>query len=60
LEKAEEVEDPGQKDTFRKLADEEQKHYRLVDSICEFVARPQWFLENAEMYRFDDYAGGSL
>jgi rubrerythrin len=60
LEKSREVDDPGQKDTFKKLANEEQKHYMLIDNICEFVARPQWFLENAEMYRFDDYAGGTL
>jgi rubrerythrin len=60
LSKAEEMDDPGHKDIFRKLANEEQKHYVLVDKICAFVARPQWFLENAEMYRFDDYAEGVL
>ena len=59
-EKAKEVEDLKQKEIFQKLADEEQKHYFLVNNICEFVAKPQWFLENAEMYRFDDYADGVL
>ena len=60
LEKSEEIEDPQQKDLFKKLANEEQKHYVLIDKICDFVARPNWFLENAEMYRFDDYADGVL
>jgi rubrerythrin len=55
LEKAEELKDSSQKEIFKKLADEEQKHFVLLEKICDFVARPQWFLENAEMYRFDDY-----
>ncbi len=60
LEKAEEVEDKRQKEIFYKLANEEEKHYSIIDSICEFLDRPNWFLENAEMYRFDDYDGGVL
>jgi len=60
LEKSNEVTDPSHKEIFRKLADEEQKHFALVQRICDFVAKPQWFLENAEMYRFDDYANGVL
>ncbi len=60
LEKADQVQYPQQKAIFTKLAEEEQKHYVLLDRICDFVARPQWFLENAEMYRFDDYADGAL
>jgi rubrerythrin len=60
LEKAEELKDSAQKEIFKKLADEEQKHFVLLEKICDFVARPQWFLENAEMYRFDDYVDGIL
>ena len=60
LDKSEEVDDAAQKRIFQKLADEEQKHFILLDKICDFVSRPQWFLENAEMYRFDDYANGIL
>jgi rubrerythrin len=60
LEKSNEVTDASHKEIFKKLADEEQKHLVLVQRICDFVARPQWFLENAEMYRFDDYADGVL
>jgi rubrerythrin len=60
LEKSNEVENASHKKIFKRLADEEQKHLALVQGICDFVARPQWFLENAEMYRFDDYAEGVL
>jgi rubrerythrin len=60
LEKSDEVKDASQKEILSKLADEEQKHLALLQGICDFVARPQWFLENAEMYRFDDYADGVL
>jgi len=60
LEKSEQVEDTCQKGIFKKLANEEQKHFVLLENICDFVARPEWFLENAEMYRFDDYADGVL
>lgn len=58
--KAEEAEDRQQKDFFKKLAAQEHKHYILLQNICSFVEKPQYFLENAEMYRFDDYAGGVL
>ena len=58
LEKSEQVEDTAQKEIFEKLANEEQKHFVLLEKICDFIARPQWFLENAEMYHFDDYVEG--
>ncbi len=58
--KADETEIPEHRDIFLKLADEENKHYRLLESIGTFVEKPKWFLENAEMYRFDDYAEGTL
>jgi rubrerythrin len=60
LEKSNEVKDASQKEIFKRLAHEEQKHLALLQRICDFVAKPQWFLENAEMYRFDDYADGVL
>ncbi len=60
LEKADVVTNESHREVFRKLAAEEKKHFLLLERICDFVARPKWFLENAEMYRFDDYAGGIL
>jgi len=58
LEKSEEATNASQKEIFKRLANEEQKHLVLIQGICDFVARPQWFLENAEMYHFDDYVEG--
>lgn len=60
LEKAEEVTNASHREIFQKLAAEEQKHFILLERICDFVARPKWFLENAEMYHFDDYVDGVL
>lgn len=60
LEKADEVTDASHGEIFKKLAAEEQKHLALLQGICEFVARPLWFLENAEIYRFEDYVNGVL
>jgi rubrerythrin len=59
-EKAGEVQDEQQKNVFKKLAALEHKHYILLENICSFVEKPQYFLENAEMYRFDDYAEGAF
>jgi rubrerythrin len=58
LEKAAEVENPAHQALFRKLAEEENKHWFLVESLRSFVARPQTFLENAEFNHIDDYVGG--
>jgi len=56
LEKAQEVQDDGQKKILEKLAAEEDKHLVLVQSLCDFVSRPETYLEDAEFYHFDDYA----
>jgi len=53
LEKAQEVQDDGR---MEKLAEEENKHLVLVQSLCDFVSRPETYLEDAEFYHFDDYA----
>jgi rubrerythrin len=55
LEKAEEVEEDFQKETFRKLAEEEKKHYFLLENVIQFVSRPQTWLENAEFYHLEEY-----
>ena len=54
-EKANEVTEEYQKELFLKLADEERKHYLLLDNIIEFVSRPEQWLENAEFYHLDEY-----
>jgi rubrerythrin len=58
LDRAEEVEDPAQKELFKKLAAEEHKHWLIVDNIRSLVARPETFLENAEFFHYDDYVEG--
>jgi len=58
LEKADQVEDTRQKEIFKKLADQEQKHFIILENICDFVAKPQYFLENAEFHHIDDYVEG--
>ena len=55
LQKADEVQDHCQKGIFRKLAEEENKHYFLLDNIIEFVSRPEQWLENAEFHHLEDY-----
>jgi rubrerythrin len=60
LDKAQEVRNAAHKAIFKQLADEENKHLLLVERIGDFVARPETFLENAEMYHFDDYVEGQF
>ncbi len=46
--KADEVTEEYQRELFLKLAEEEKRHYFLLDNIIEFVSRPEYWLENAE------------
>jgi rubrerythrin len=54
LEKANEATE-AQKEILLKLADEEKKHYFLLENIIDFVSRPQTWLENAEFYHLEEY-----
>jgi rubrerythrin len=60
LEQAAAAQDPAQKRVFHLLAQEEDKHLFLVENLYNFVSKPESFLENAEMYHFDDYVEGVL
>jgi rubrerythrin len=55
LEKANEVEEKYQEEVFLRLADEEKKHYFLLENIVEFVSRPETWLENAEFNHLEEY-----
>jgi rubrerythrin len=55
LKKADEVEEHCQEGIFRKLAEEEKKHYFLLQNIIEFVSRPESWLENAEWHHLEEY-----
>lgn len=43
------------KDVFALLANEEAQHAFLLETIIEFVNRPQTWLENAEFNHLDEY-----
>lgn len=53
-EKSAEV-DETQRALFLKIATEEQKHYDILENIIVMVSRPQYWLENAEWFRFEEY-----
>jgi rubrerythrin len=53
--KAQEAENPSHKAIFNTLAEEENKHYFLLENIIEFVSRPQTWLENAEFHHLEKY-----
>ncbi len=44
-----------QEEVFLTLAEEEKKHFFLLDNIIEFMAKPQTWLENAEFNHLDQY-----
>ncbi len=57
LEKAEETTDPQAVLLLKMLAREEDKHYRIMDNLVEFVSKPEpgnW-LENAEWHHLENY-----
>ena len=55
LEKSNEVEDGSHREIFLKLAEEEKKHFFLLENIIDFISRPQEWLENAEFVHLEEY-----
>jgi rubrerythrin len=55
LEKATQVEDAAEHDTFLQVAAEENKHYFILQQIIDFVSRPDEWLEDAEWYHLEEY-----
>lgn len=55
LDRAEQEEQPQQKRLFETLAEEEKKHYRLLEGLVDFVSQPDVWLENAEFTHLTDY-----
>jgi rubrerythrin len=55
LEKAADPTDQKQNELFKKIAEEEEKHYFLLHNIYELVLRPQTWVENGEFVHLDDY-----
>ena len=55
LEQADKSADPVRKALLTRIADEEKRHYFLLDQIIEFLNRPQTWMENAEFTHLDEY-----
>ena len=55
IEKADEVNSSSQREIFLKIAEEEKKHYLILENIINFVSRPQTWLENAEWFHLEEY-----
>jgi rubrerythrin len=54
-EKAAEVDAQAVKDILLKLAGDEKKHQFLLKNTCDFLARPQTWVENAEFHHLEEY-----
>jgi len=50
LTQADQMSDPYQKEIFVKIADEEKKHFFIMEEIINFVSQPGTWLENPEWY----------
>jgi len=53
--KAGEEQGQVQKELLLKIAQEESRHYLLLENIIQFVSRPQEWLENAEWHHLEEY-----
>lgn len=54
-EKAELVQNGSNKKLMLKIAEEEKRHYFLLDNIVDFVTKPDTWLENAEWNHLEAY-----
>lgn len=53
--KAEESDDPKEKEILLIFAREERHHYRILENIIEFVSRPAQWLEDAEYAQMAEF-----
>jgi rubrerythrin len=53
--KAEEVDAPALKEMLLKIAEEEAKHYQVLEGLIDFLSRPDQWLEDAEWHHIDEY-----
>ena len=53
--KATQVVDPAHRALFGKIAEEERRHFFLLEHIIDFLARPEMWLENAEFNHLEEY-----
>jgi rubrerythrin len=53
--KASEISDPEQKSICLQIAEEEGKHYMILDNLIEFLQHPDTWVEDAEWRHMEDY-----
>jgi rubrerythrin len=53
--KSAEVDSAHHRELFQKIAEEERKHYFLLENIMNFVNRPASWIEDAEFNHLEDY-----
>jgi len=53
--KAAEVPNPAHKAILLRIADEEKKHYGVVEDIVDFITAPERWLEDAEISNLEEY-----
>jgi rubrerythrin len=46
---------PVQKKIFLKIAEEEKRHYLVLENIIKFINKPDIWLEDPEWYHLEDY-----
>lgn len=54
-EKAAETNNQSHREIFLTIADEEERHYVILENIIHFISQPYTWLENAEWYHLDEY-----
>ncbi|OGL42541.1 MAG: hypothetical protein A2161_20505 [Candidatus Schekmanbacteria bacterium RBG_13_48_7] len=55
LEKSKEIKQQPQREMFLRIAEEEERHYFLLDHLIDFLSKPYTWLENAEFFHLDEY-----
>ncbi len=53
--RAQKLTDPEQREICLQIAQEEEKHYLILDNLIRFLQRPDTWLEDAEWRNMDDY-----
>ena len=54
-EKAKEVDDPKGSEMLNRIADEEAKHWAVIESVMQFLNKPNTYLEDAEFSNLDEF-----
>ena len=54
-EKCKEVKLPEQKKLLNQIAEEERRHFFILENIIDFVSRPDSWLENAEFHKLEHF-----